>query len=278
MKTIKLLLPFCFLIMLNGAISGQGYYADIDDIKMYYEVYGEGEPIMLIHGGMGDAEHFKHLIPELSKKYKLIVPNCRTHGRTNTSDKLLSYHLMATDMIELMDHLKIESAGVIGWSMGGAIAMDMAINQPERISEMVVIGTYFRQEAFPAGMKEMILSLTPGSFPPEAVERYNRISPIEGGAVTYAEKMKDFMLKVVDGDIFTEEQVKSISCPTLIMAGDLEGPGVLNDVMKMHELISDSQLSILPDATHFLVLTHPVLVNLIVSEYLDAPKVSALNQ
>jgi pimeloyl-ACP methyl ester carboxylesterase len=109
--------------------------APVNDIEMYYATYGDpnNEPLILLHGGLGNADYFVNQIPAFSEQYYVIAADSRGHGRSTMSEQQISYALMASDVLALMDYLEIESAYLVGWSDGGIIGLDIAIHHPERL-------------------------------------------------------------------------------------------------------------------------------------------------
>jgi len=120
-------------------------YAPVNGIKVYYEVYGEGRPIVLLHGAfMTIASNWGELIPELSKTRKVIAIEFQGHGHTPFSDRKLSDTALASDVLGVMDYLKIDSADVVGYSMGGSVAYQFAIQNPQRLRKLVIISSTYK--------------------------------------------------------------------------------------------------------------------------------------
>src|SRR5579862_1962821 len=120
-----------------------GQTLDVDGVKIYYETYGSGPPVLVLHGGTAFLETMHYQITALATHHFVIAPDSRGHGRSTDPPGPLHYHDMAEDMIGLMDHLHIAKADLVGWSDGGIIGLDLAIHHPERIGWMVVIGSNF---------------------------------------------------------------------------------------------------------------------------------------
>lgn len=126
-----------------GNNSKAGNYASIRGIKMYYEIYGTGQPLLIIHGNSGSIADFEAQIPYFSKKYKVIVADSRDHGNTLDTlhmDDSLSYEMMADDYAALLSHLKIDSAFVLGWSDGGINGILLAMRHPEKVKKLAITG------------------------------------------------------------------------------------------------------------------------------------------
>ena len=128
------------------AVSGKahgGHYADINGIRIYYETYGTGRPVLVLHGGTGFIESVHYQISALAASRFVIAPDSRAHGRSSDSNQPLSYDLMANDMLKLLDKLNIAETDVVGWSDGGIIGLDLAMQHPERVRRLVVFGANY---------------------------------------------------------------------------------------------------------------------------------------
>jgi pimeloyl-ACP methyl ester carboxylesterase len=117
-----------------------GKYADIRGFKMYYEIYGKGQPLLIIHGNGGSINNFQHQIPYFSKSYKVILADSRAHGKSRDDADSLSYEMMADDLSALLDYLKLDSCYVIGWSDGGNNGLLLAIRHPEKVKKLAITG------------------------------------------------------------------------------------------------------------------------------------------
>ena len=119
--------------------------APVNDIKMYYAIFNKGgkEPVILLHGGFVSSDYWSFEVPLLSKTHKVVVVDNRGHGRSTMSEQPFSYNLMASDVLQLMDYLKIEKASIVGWSDGGIIGLILAIHHPERINKLFTYGTNY---------------------------------------------------------------------------------------------------------------------------------------
>jgi pimeloyl-ACP methyl ester carboxylesterase len=124
-------------------LEAEGQTANINGIDIYYEVYGEGDPVVLIHGGLSNGDHFNNIIPALAEQYQVIVMDSRGHGRSSFDETPISYEVMANDVLGLMDHLGLDKASIVGWSDGGIIGLEIAIHNPERLNRVVAYGANF---------------------------------------------------------------------------------------------------------------------------------------
>src|SRR3989454_10373088 len=125
-----------------------GHYADVNGIKLYYETHGTGRPLILLHGGLGAIEMFGPNLPALAKGRQVIAVDLQGHGRTADIDRPLSVALMADDIAALIKHLGLASADVLGYSLGGGVALQTAIRHPEVVRKLVVVSTPFKRSAF----------------------------------------------------------------------------------------------------------------------------------
>jgi pimeloyl-ACP methyl ester carboxylesterase len=140
-----------------GSNPKAGHYADVRGFKMYYEIYGKGEPLLLIHGNGGSGNNFSGQIPYFSKHYQVILADSRAHGKSVDPADSLSYEMMAEDFNALLDVLKIKSCNVIGWSDGGNNGLLLAIHHPDKVKKLAITGAniWIDARAFPADLLEL---------------------------------------------------------------------------------------------------------------------------
>src|SRR5262245_32002996 len=132
----------------GGKTAGKGATADVNGIKLYYEIQGKGRPLILLHGGLGAIEMFGPNLPALAKGRQLIAVDLQGHGRTADVDRPLSIETMADDIAALMKHIKLDRADVMGYSLGGGVALQMAIRHPEMVEKLVLVSTPIRRNDF----------------------------------------------------------------------------------------------------------------------------------
>src|SRR5947208_934422 len=190
-------------------------YAAVNGLSMYYEVHGEGPPLLLLHGGTGSIP--TQWIPFFSSQFRVVAMEQMGHGRTaDLVDRPFHYHDMAEDTVQLMRHLGIESASVVGFSDGGIIGLDMAIHHPERVTKLVVTGAQTRNDGYTAENLEWIRTVNPAALP--VSDAYGRLSP--DGADHWSVVLGRLQrMWAVEPD-FSREEVQSIKAPTLIIVGD----------------------------------------------------------
>jgi pimeloyl-ACP methyl ester carboxylesterase len=187
--------------------------APVNDIRMYYAVYGEGEPVLLIHGGLGNADVWGFQLPALAESHKVIVADSRGHGRSTRSDKLFVYQLMADDYLALLDHLDIDKVALVGWSDGGIIGLDLAIRHPERLSRLFAFGANYA----PAGVKPSVANdATFNAYIARAGEDYARISPTPNAFDAFVAQISEMWAREPN---YSKDQLRAITVPTVIFDG-----------------------------------------------------------
>jgi pimeloyl-ACP methyl ester carboxylesterase len=144
-----------------------GSYANVNGLRMYYEIHGTGKPLILIHGGVGATEMFNEvLLPLLSKNRQVIAVDLQAHGRTADIDRPLSYEMMGDDIAALIKHLKLEKADVMGYSLGGGVALRTAIQHPELVRKLVLVSTAYKRNGW---YPEVLAAMAQSG--PESAER-----------------------------------------------------------------------------------------------------------
>jgi pimeloyl-ACP methyl ester carboxylesterase len=230
-------------------------YADVNGLHLYYETYGSGAPLVLLHGGMLTIDlNFASLIPALAQTHTVIGVEMQGHGRTANIDREITYANLATDIVALLDHLKIERAAVLGHSMGGGVALEMAVNHADRVSAIVPISASVSKD----GMHPDLLdpsTFETSSIMPTAQDfadfkgAYERLSP-------HPEQFDAFLMSLsgMDADFagWTDEQLAGISCPVLIVQGDNDFTTVAHAGVMLAK-IPNSTLAVIPGTTHMQV-------------------------
>jgi len=269
MKTLKLLAAPVIALPLVAAASAQtGKYAEVNGLKMYYEVHGAGRPLVLLHGAFGLADGWSALIPTLAKNHLVIVPEMQGHGHTADRDAPLSYAQMAEDTAALLASLKIKEADVFGYSMGGSTAFRLASAHPSLVRKLITLGagTGAAKDTFEPASYAQFKSITPETFNfPEVKDPYTKVAPDPSKWPVLVSKV----MKLDDDPGMTETQVKAITAETLVMMGDREGIR-LEHALEVYRQIAKSQLAVFPKADHFLLFTSPDKVLSVLSSFLDA--------
>ena len=265
---------------------GKGEYADVNGINLYYEIHGSGRPLILLHGGLGSGEMFGPLLPALAANHQVIAVDLQGHGRTADVDRPLSIETMADDIAALIGHLGLEKPDVMGYSLGGGVAMLTAIRHPEVVGRLVSVSANIRRSAI---YPEMLAQQ--GQVGPEAVEfmkdtpmyqLYQRVAPRPEDFGRLLGKIGEAMAKDFD---FTED-VRGLKVPTLIVAADAD-MAPPSHYVEIFALLDGGQrdggwmgegrpkgghaLAILPGLTHYNIFASPPLAAAALT-FLDAPQ------
>lgn len=261
-RTIILSAIFSCYIIALFAQSKTGY-AQVNGIKMYYEVHGTGKPVVLLHGAFNTINTaFAQLIPALSKNYQVIALELQGHGRTQDIDRPFSFENMADDVAALLKFLKIDSADIFGYSMGGGVAQQVAIRHPGLVRRLIITSSVYKYEGWSPETRAILPMLTPEMFEATPIKQeYDKLAPDPKHWKEFINKMKKFVTTTYD---FGADKIKAIKSPTLIIIGD--GDGVLPEhAVEMYRLrggnymidfgpIHAAQLAILPGSSHISVM------------------------
>ncbi len=238
------------------AISG---YAPVNGIKIYYEIYGEGKPIILLHGAFYTiAMNWEQLIPELSKTRKVIAIEMQGHAHSPYSDRKMSITTLASDVEKLMDYLEIDSADVAGYSMGGEVAYQFAVQSPKRLRKLVIISSTYKSDGWLPLVNDVFKDFKPEYFDNSPLQTaYNAVAPDKTKWRNFLKQMFDFAKEPFNvGD----SNIAKITAPVLIICGDNDGTDKI-ELMKTYKLLgggvaSDlqpmpkSHLAIVPSQGH----------------------------
>lgn len=254
-------------------------YAPVNGLKMYYEVHGQGEPVVLLHGAfMTITNNWTEWIAELSKTRKVIALEMQGHGRTADIDRDFTSENLASDVDGLLTYLKIPRADVIGFSMGGEVAMQTAIRYPEKVRKVVVLSSTFRSDGMVSGASEAISKLTADVFKGSFIEtEYKKLSPTPDDFAKFIDHVVSTSPSTYD---LGAENLKATKAPMLFVFGDADGVR-LEHVAEMFRLKgggthgdmgprSASRLAILPDTTHVTLIQRSAQVVPMINDFLDS--------
>lgn len=199
-----------------------GQYADVNGVHLYFETHGEGRPLVLLHGGLMSGEAWGAALPALAAHHRVIAVDLQGHGRTADIDRPLDTAHMADDVAALIDHLGIGPADVVGFSLGGGVALQVAIRHPEKVNRAVAASAHIRRDAVYADMlaQQSQVSGAAAEFMKETpmYELYARVAPRPEDFPRLLDKIGEAMAK----DFDLTEEVRGIRVPTLIMAADAD--------------------------------------------------------
>ncbi len=256
-------------------------YAPVNGLELYYEIRGSGSPLIVLHGGLGGIAEFGPLLDLLAENRQVIAVELQGHGRTADIDRPLSYEVLAGDIAALIAYLGYDSADVLGFSLGGGVALQTAIQYPESVRKLVLISTPFQREgiheAFLAGMSAMSAESAAMMLETPMYQFYASVAPRPEDWSTLVGKIGTMM----NTDYDWSAEVAAMTTPTLIFAGDsdmiapshasalfeLLGGGVPGDFVGLPQ----SQLALLPGTSHFTILTRADLLLPVLNPFLDAP-------
>jgi pimeloyl-ACP methyl ester carboxylesterase len=205
----------------SGA-QGTGHYAEVNGLKLYFETHGAGRPLILLHGGLGSGEMFGPILPALTERHQVIAPDLQGHGRTADIDRPIDVRLMADDIAALIEHLGLDEPDVVGYSLGGGVALLTAIKYPAMVRRLVVASANIRRDAIYPEMlaQQGQVGAAAADFMKDTpmYQLYQRVAPRPEDFPRLLDKMGAGMAQDFD---FTEE-VRGLQVPTLIVAADAD--------------------------------------------------------
>ncbi len=233
-------------------------YADVNGLKMYYEVYGKGKPIVLLHGSyMNIPLNWSHIIPLLAKDRKVIVTEMQGHGRTRDIAREFSYENMADDVSGLLKHLNIDRADILGYSMGGGVAFQVAVRHPDQVRRLVVLSGAYSHDGWWPDVEASFATMSADVFKDSPIQKqYDSLGNDPDHFPEFVRKVKNIDVQLYDWS----KEVKNIQAPLFMAIGDADGiryehalelfrakgGGKMGDM----EGAPESRLAILPGTTH----------------------------
>ncbi|WP_411906497.1 alpha/beta fold hydrolase [Rhizobium mayense] len=225
--------------------------ADVNDIKMYYAEYGEGDPILFIHGGLGNADVWGAQVADFARDHLVIVADSRGHGRSTRSRQPFGYDLMTSDYAALLDYLKVDKVTLVGWSDGGIIGIDMAMKHPEKLTRVVAQAANVTTD----GVKPDVMSnKTFNDYINVAGDYYRKLSPTPN---EYEAFVKQISKMWETQPAWTAADLGKITVPVTLAIGDHDEAVKLDHTEMMAKEIPGAKLVILKDASHFAMLQDP---------------------
>ena len=265
-------------------MSENSKYANVNGINLYYEIHGKGRPLILLHGGLGSGEMFAPILPQLTGSHQVIAVDLQGHGRTADIDRPIDVRLMADDIAALIDHLGLEKPDVVGYSLGGGVALQLAFKHPEKIRRLVAASANVWRSAIPPEMLAQQAQVN------AAAAEFMKTTPMYEGYVRVAPRPEDFP-KLLDKigqsmakDFDFSEEVRGLQVPTLIVAGDADmaPPSHYVEVFKLLDgglrdggwmgegrAKGGHALAILPGVTHYNMSVSPLFAAVTLA-FLDA--------
>lgn len=267
----------CFINIFGQTKTG---YAQVNGLKMYYEIHGTGKPILLLHGAFNSINTaFGQIIPELAKTNQVIAVELQGHGRTNDIDRAFSFEGMADDVAGFLKEIKIDSTDIFGYSMGGGVAQQVAIRHPSLVRRLILTSTVFKYDGWTKETRNILPMITPEMFAATPIKaEYDKYAPDPAHWKDFINKMKKFVTTTYD---FGADKIKAIRSPTLIIIGD--GDGVTPEhAVEMYRLrggsymidfgpVHSTQLAILPGSSHISTMMKTEWIVSMVKPFIAAP-------
>jgi pimeloyl-ACP methyl ester carboxylesterase len=269
----------------TAAASGTGQYAKVNGIDLYFETHGTGRPLILLHGGLGSGEMFGPILPTLTERHQVIAVDLQGHGRTADIDRPIDVRLMADDIAALIDHLGLDKPDVVGYSLGGGVALQTAVRYPAKVRRLVAASANIRRDAIYPEMlaQQGQVNAAAAEFMKDTpmYELYMRVAPRPEDFPRLLDKIGAAMARDFD---FTDD-VRSLQVPTLIMAADADmaPPSHYVEIFKLLDGgVRDGgwmgegrpkgghALAILPGLTHYNLAMSPLFAAVTLA-FLDQP-------
>ena len=259
----------------------QEKYAEVNGLKMYYEEIGEGDPLILLHGGIGcSRQNWGPSYSLFSQHFKLIALDSRGHGKTDNPKKEFSYRLMCDDTVALIEELGLEKPLICGWSDGGQIALELGIEYPDTAKALVAGGVLSEiTDHYIQGMKSFGMN-GPGDFDfakfqetlPEFMAALKDMHSPVYGEDYWKDLVKNISYMWMNPDEFPQERLRSIAVPTLIIQGDRDEAVPLVDAVNIYKMIPNAELAIVPGADHLSIISQAPRFAEIILEFLNRHK------
>jgi pimeloyl-ACP methyl ester carboxylesterase len=225
-------------------------YAPVNGIKIWYATFGNGAPVILLHGGLANSNYWGILVRALAPHYRVVVMDSRGHGRSSRDARPYGYDLMASDVLALMDYLKVDKAALVGWSDGAIIGLDIALHHPERLSKLFA----FAANSDPSAVKEVEKSPVFSAFIARARNEYESLSPTP-------KEYDSFLAQITkmweSEPHWTADDLHTIKVPTWIVDADHDEAIKRENTLFMADNIPGSGLLIQPQVSHFSFLQDP---------------------
>lgn len=252
--------------------NAKGNYAEVNGLKMYYEIHSSGEPLILLHGGLGSIDMLGENLSVLAQTRQVIGVDLQAHGRTADIDRPLEFELLSNDIAQLIDHLGLKQADVMGYSLGGLVALNVAIHHPKRVRKLITVSVPFKRRGwYPEvleGMRGVNAAAAEAMKPSPIYQLYSQIAPRPHDFPVLLTKVGDML----GADYDWTSEVKNLKMPVLLVYGDADSipashmaefynllGGSQKDAGWDHAHMPQSQLAILPGTTHYNSFASPLL-------------------
>lgn len=255
-------------------------YAPVNGLKMYYEIHGSGEPVVLLHGAfMAITDDWSVWVNELAKTRRVIAVEMQGHGRTADTKRDITYENLSDDVAALLDHLKIPSADIVGYSLGGGTAIECAIRHPEKVRKVVSISAPMRRDGWVKEANDAWPSFNADMFKGTPAEAgWKKLNPVPTGFTAFFDHIKAMAMRPYD---LGADNLRASKAPMFFIHGDADGVR-LDHIAEMYRLKgggnvhadmqprSASRLAILPDTTHVTLMNRMTTIVPLINDFLDA--------
>jgi pimeloyl-ACP methyl ester carboxylesterase len=284
MKTKSFFLAMVLAMVLPGGVFGQQKpvtgYAPVNGLKMYYEIHGQGEPVVLLHGAfMAVTDEWSDFARELSKTRKVIAVEIQGHGRTADIKRDITYENLADDVAGLLDYLKVPSSDIVGYSLGGGVAIECAIRHPDKVRKLVSISAPFAHDGWVKAANDAWPNLNWEMMKGTPAEiGYKKLSPTPDGFPDLVNHIKTMAMRPYD---FGADKLRATKAPMFFIFGDADGVR-MEHITEMYRLKgggnihgdmqprSPSRLAILPGTTHVTLIERISIIVPMINDFLDA--------
>ncbi len=242
----------------------------MNGVTLSYTVQGEGPPLYLLHGGMESRKSFESQIPVFAQQFTVVAMDSREQGRSGSSDEQISYELMTKDVLALATHLGHQRISIMGLSDGGITALTAAIQYPEAINKLVLLGATFHYNSYPEAVRAFIANYQwdgntdPAQFPGNFIEHYATGHENLDG---FGQLLKEMAVMWTTSPTYTKSDLQKIKAKTLVINGDREDTS-LEHVLELYAGIPNAQLFVVPEATHYSLQEKPELINQVAMDFL----------
>ena len=230
--------------------AAQSGFAPVNGIKVWYAMFGRGEPVLLLHGGLANADYWGHQVRALQRHYQVIVMESRGHGHSSRNQEPYGYDLMASDVVGLLDHLKIRKAAIVGWSDGAILGLSLAMSHPDRVSRLFA----FAANSDPSGVKDVGKSPVFDEFTARAAKEYEALSATPGQFKTFFAEIGKMWETQPN---WTAKDLNAIKVPTWIVDADHDEAIQRENTEFLAKEIPNAGLLLQPEASHFSMLQAP---------------------
>lgn len=245
--------------------TSHGAYLDAGGVHTYYEIEGDGDPLVLLHGGFTTIESWGAQTPALAERYRVHLPERRGHGRTPDVPGPTGFGIMARDTIAFMEALGITAAHVVGWSDGAVVGLELALARPDLVRKLVFMSGHANLDGLAPAQAAQLSNLTPDLLPPMLREAYDAVSP--DGPDHFPVVFEKLTAAWKIEPRYAMSDLARVSSPTLVMLADDDIVRV-DHAAAMQAAIPDAQLAVVPGTDHLLLFEKPELVSRLILDFL----------